>query len=601
MAVAQVTQGYSSDEDGDIVNFSIVFPPESAPRFDDVKFSVEYRPRATKPDDIRKQELLFVTADSLEGQPPQFYAAQGKQLFFTGQMDLVIKGKSASGEAIDEKHTFEAGNRLNTKSGVALSAFGPELGRALNSVDVSGVSAGVTTDDERVTEILAHVYQQLKGGLGPVWKTFPKVPTKDGVALRDVADLSSLTPAELEECWAQHISEWLVATPYGGPGTNYRSGGKDEQMYALMIREDDPAVPIIFACQQLCSAAAVSRGFDDCAAAPLDSHQPPGATAMTKWKIGVGTPGGRIEKSDAVCDAATGIAQGVLLPGATFVKASMPHAAFVLRVLQSGELQLIDTGAMQTDPKHTSPFAAGAGSALSSGMNYDTGLGVSVTKAKFTHLGSIGKATRLVEGITRMRRTRPLGLARLVILDRLGKSPSDNNLQKRLRWASGLLPMWEDEPTQQLNYSITRYFWSLRGHPHAERFEARWLIDIPQDLTTLKVPTTTFTRMKEGGRAFNFTSGERDAKTKPPATHSFNVMDLATTAEGKVSVVGRFSDSEQFVNLLTGSKGIRAGAFVSLPLGRVDAERSKLAPPTLTALVSALSSLNGVSHGYLFQ
>lgn len=616
-AIAQVTQSYASDQEGDFITFTVVFPQGSAPQEEQVTFTIEYRlpttARRTTPF-VRRQTDFATMFDTIEGAPPLSWAIQAKQLEFSGQVVLIIKGQTSSGVVLDEEHAFNAGNVLNASSTISLTAFGPELARALNETPVVVPARPAVSDSADITEILSHVYRQLKGGLAPVWNSFPNVPTKNGVALRD-ADPTTLTPAELEECWAQHISEWLVGTPYGGPGQNYKSGGTDQALFSLMIRGSDPALPIIYACQQLCSAAAISRGFDDAAALPLDSHTSLGAANILKWSIGVGPGTAQVLPNVALCDAATAIAQGVLVPGSVFVKGALPHAAFVVRVLLSGELQLIDTGAMQLSPPHASPFPSGGGSALSSGTNYDTSPGVSVVASNFTHLGSITKATQLPQAILRMRQTRPLGAARLVVLDRIGTTPSEANIGQRLRWASSLLPMWE-QADPLANYTIARYIWSLRDHPFRDRFEVRWLIDLPQDLINPKNSTNTFTRMA-ASRSFDWTPTERANLRSPQASgiQLHPAMDLASDAAGKVRVVGRFSDSaahqpNSYVNLMKHQVGeaqkfsdtSRDVAFAQLPVSRTDLPRPPPSPPLPPPLVTVAGvGFDQTPHAYLVQ
>lgn len=494
------------------------------------------------------------------------------QDFFQGTYRLTVTWQAASdGISRTERFDFSAGNTLNHPAVETIDFPVPRLCQLLNLVSIQPPPASTnSTPRSQVVDILRHVTTRLDEGLGPIWRSVAGLPTKNGLALRDVTDLSTLSLSELEECWAQHISEYLVATPYGGPASNSRSGMRDPDFFALCIRSTDPIFPLLCECQQLCTMSAITRGFDDAASHPIDSHAPIGATYMAStWDTG---STGRIETDNHYCDGRFARDHGITSAGGIFVKTGLPHAAFVLRTMSSGQFQLLDTSAMRTTPPHASPFPISPG-ALSSGMNYDTSAADSVTTDSFTHLGWIASRTRLAAGINRLRNSRPHGLARLVLLQRRGTAPSDTDLSTRIQWASPVIPMWS-RTSDQMNYPISRFFWSLREHPHATDFEARWLLSIPQDLNPGTGWTTrAFQHLINSGRAFRFTDAEkrRPAASNPMTCHMLPLMDLGSTSDGLVRVTGRFSKaSGQYTNILNPNVHRRPSEFNLLNLGEVD-------------------------------
>ncbi len=524
MADVTFSNGFSRSRDGfDQVSVQMRFEPGRAPA-DTPQVKVEHRfPVKNKPPKVIEERGFILLGEGLPGAEKDFWELLWEQRIFLGQIAVTVDWKDAAGTAHREKTEFDAGNQLNAASQVELPTVAPELAKSINDANIKPAEFVTKGSDAatRAVDVLKFVYRQLSGGLGPVWRAIPGLPLKDGRALCEVPVSELTTQEELEEAWSQLISEALIGTPYAGPGPNYLAAA-DSKVYVHAIDDDDPCHPIIFACQHLGTLAAITRGFDDAATSVLDARS---ASGMLNWKIGAGSSAEMRGKSGNL-NAASAIANGSLVPGTNYVSKDKKHIAFVVRVFKSGKLQMIDTGAMQTVPAHTNPLgvALGAGG-LSFGNNYDTNPADSVNDKPISQVAVPPRASRLRQGIERMKRARPIGLARFVLLKREpDNTPNSKDMLKtRLVVASPAIPMWETDVSK--NYAISRYFWSLRDHPHLEEFEARWLLDIPQH------------------EAFRATVASREVKidgTRAPWTSRLGVADIGSKLDGKVRFVGRF-------------------------------------------------------------
>jgi hypothetical protein len=195
---------------------------------------------------------------------------------------------------------------------------------------------------------------------------------------------------------------------------------------------------------------------------------------------------------------------------------------------------MIDTGAMTTDPASPTPFGrAGvvdeANALTVGGLNFDTGLAKSITR-QIKQIG-VPPPADLKPALQRMKKARPLGVARLLLLDRVSDAESrTRSLESRLRFASPLLPMWFKER----NHSILRLFWSLRSHPHAETFEARWWVGFPQHEVA---------RGMLESRAFDWAKLEEGAKKRKATARQLihPAVYIGSLPSGQVRFVGRFS------------------------------------------------------------
>jgi hypothetical protein len=85
-------------------------------------------------------------------------------------------------------------------------------------------------------------------------------------------------------------------------------------------------------------------------------------------------------------------------------------------------------------------------------------------------------ADRTIEGVTRARKARPLGMARLAIFKR---PPSGSPVQDQdILYVSPRLLMHDTASMQ--NFYISRYYWSLRAIPGYQNLQAIWEISVPQ-------------------------------------------------------------------------------------------------------------------------
>lgn len=448
--------------------------------------------------------------------------------------ELIFRGEwltRSTGATTRFEERIPAGTDLNKDElTILLDTSVPQVASRINEVTPQVLSASATDEPGKAIEILKHVQKLLDDGLAPVWASIEGLPTKSGTPLM-AADPESLDPEELEESWAQMLSEFLVGTPYAGPGVNtFGDATKgDALLFGKILDEADPAFPIIYACQHLCTAAGASRGISEAPTKPVDARS---AAGMDAWGEGAGRLVRTALAANAV--ATDALANDVLKPGTSYVASDVAHVAFVLRAFKAGRLQLIDTGGMRTSPGVVTPFgAAGAVDESSSltlgGLNFDTQLVTKVARP-LRHIG-VPPPSDLAGAIGRMKRARPLGVARCMLLDRLPDAKAKGvSLQDRLRFASPLVPMW----FRDQNYSILRMLWSMRSHPHADLFEVRWWIAFPQHEVA--------TAMLES-RAFSWKKIEDAAKVRKvtPRLLLHPAVYLGSLPNGQVRFVGRFS------------------------------------------------------------
>lgn len=552
MADPTVSHTYESnrqpDPKADYLKFSVVFPDTEAPASaDEPEYELQYRlsvlvvvkPKVTQvTKKVFKHKNPELTWTSCPGDGDLIYSAGAmfRQSYFTGEIALIVKYKpSGSSAAKQFEYVCNAGNAVNKPQSIALSVGAPELGKAILTAEAPAIPIDPSWTSPE-SEVVSSVHARLKRGLSDVWLTMPSLPgvpvtTASGSTeerpLRDI-DPSELTSTEdLEECWAQWVSECQVGTPYAGPGGTYLGGSavEDQKVLALAAQSTNPAYPIVFACQHLGTFAAITRGLDDAAKYQLDARD---ASNMTNWKTGAkGGTSGFLKDGAANAAASDAIDNGLLWPGDAYVRTrSANHVAYVLRVLKSKQFQFLDTGGMaiQSATPSRPPFLAKA----VGGMNFDTPEASRIT-CGLEHLGVVPQPAKLREAIRRLAQSRPLGLARLVLLKRLSAgdnvTDSDNTgdperISQRLLYASPLVPLWETDPG--LNYPIARLMWSLRNHGRCKEIEARWLVDVPSH--------ALYREMASASRTY---VPSMDTPRTP-------LIDLASCRDGGVRVVGHY-------------------------------------------------------------
>lgn len=178
------------------------------------------------------------------------------------------------------------------------------------------------------------------------------------------------------------------------------------------------------------------------------------------------------------------------------------HIGFTLRV-RNERVQFLDTGGLNAPNRETPEerllFPKKDGM---HGGTMDDALGTACKSlgAPFRGVGVFGrlqpdKAQQLVNHVNNvLKRARPIGFARLYVLDQ-GTLPSNGAVDiTKVRYASPLKPMYDTgtgtgngkasgDPSDfnllEHNYSLVRYAWSLRGLSVAQQIDAVWVFYAP--------------------------------------------------------------------------------------------------------------------------
>jgi hypothetical protein len=541
-------------EDRDKVTFSLHITPDAlAPGPAGLQFSLEYlliteedakrkakNPKA-KPTPGNPQTDFMVAGEAEPGKPILDWSAYGEQTFFIGKMKARFDWADSGGAAQFAETEFDAGNFLNTQQSIVLSSSAPKLSDILqNTKPPEMTSTAGASLERKVVDVLVGVNKRLEAGLKDAW-ILGGAPTKNGKSYVEVPIAELTTPEEVEEAWAEHVSELLTATNYAGCGPTY--GTKDSEVFRKTTDNDDPGAAMVYACQMLATMGCITRGLDDAAVDPLDSSD---ATPVTRYKRGAaGT--GTLNTDSANKVAATAIANGVLAPGICYVVSDIRHIAFILRGVKPDRLQMIDTAAMWTkDPSSDVPFDPNGG------LNYDTPAAKEITKS-IKHIGVLPKAAALRSAVARLRRTRPLGTGRLVLLRR--DTNSGTAMRERLLYASPAIPLW-DPSNPERNYYQTHLCWSLRDQVHRDVIAAWWLVNVPmRDPMRSKI---------FGSRTFTWDPYD---KTKAvPTTESLSIADIASTDTGGFKWTGRLAyttkNNPKGETLYRGENGKSTNAWV---------------------------------------
>lgn len=544
-----LSREYVDYNDGEIeLRFDVRFPLELAPlRSNRPTFAIEYipppealpknkaKPKTPPPTQPVTYDVDAAGFEKVAGQTAvTWWSLSMVPTVFNGRTKLTVTWTPGTDTTPrTEAQSFSAGNQVNEPETITLSTVAPQISRLINSPSLKNYERAPEEKpdpaenklqlQQLVTKLLACVVERLDQGLGALWRMESALPLFNGRPLCEV-DVDALQghPGLLEEAWAQALTEYLACTPYVSLHS-YTSGG-DAAVFANAITAE-PSVPITFACQQLATMSAIARGIDGAAAQNYDSRD---CRNLTAWSpAGTKYTSGN-EKS---ANAADGIAAGSIRPGSVYVASGYPHIAFVLRTLTSGRVQLLDTGAMH--PRNPSPPPPSEAPKLVG--NYDThAIEAFTTPIRHTGKPGVVSASTLASGIRRLRQSRPMGLARLLVLSRACRDDNlaisttrteseitEDGIRHRLLYVSPWLPMWsKSDPSK--NYPITRLMWSLRNHPFCDKLEARWQIDIPQSAL---YRTMALTRNYAGGTG----------RSHMP------VLDLGSTTEGYVRPLGKMT------------------------------------------------------------
>jgi hypothetical protein len=78
-----------------------------------------------------------------------------------------------------------------------------------------------------------------------------------------------------------------------------------------------------------------------------------------------------------------------------------------------------------------------------------------------------------------LRKARPVGLARFLLLRRSQAAGADSRTLDDVVYVSRLLRMWGDD--SYANYGYAKYAWSLRNIPYYAQLEPHWILFVPRD------------------------------------------------------------------------------------------------------------------------
>lgn len=477
----------------------------------------------------------FSTTEDAPGQRrnPKIWVARIEQLHFTGTITARAWCTSDTSRPPDGETTFDAGIATHPEGTTAssqqirLAISAPQLCLTINAQDTKLPAptpfSGSTITPTHVIDICRYLMQVMCYASEFSWEM-------TGSRFLGYQDPKTLSPEDMEECWSQAITESLLGVPYAGSPTIVGMKEPGTALFGRMTTIDDPVIPIVAACQHLCTIALVSRGFDAIANNPVDSH---GNAVENLTNI----IGGHFSSATQYRNPALAQADLSLKQGGLYHFSESPHVAFVLRSFANGRIQFFDTGAMcsPSSPLPTQPPNSASPPRLvpniSGNLDYPwfpekAGTqvqGPNSTPKVYKGLFIPPSADFLATGINRLRKSRPLGLARLVLRDR-----TISNIEDSLLFATPLLPMWEQGG---FPFTLFRLMFGLRNHPYCDRIEARWLVDVPNgQLTTDMLANRDFASTWNGQNRMSHATSK-------------SILDLASRSDGTVEVAGLYYTS----------------------------------------------------------
>jgi hypothetical protein len=368
-----------------------------------------------------------------------------------------------------------------------------------------------------ISFLVKHIYNRLKQPfVNEQGAAVGNSPWVDNTAIDD------------DEHWARRVSELFCFNAYMTPATGYSgfvtpSLFDDGNLVYKLQDENDPAYPIIMECQQTVTSACISRGYT----VPVSTaaSKPKGLLTGKMFAAGISKSAAEAMKLRPLpADPATaktakelGLVQWLdettgsttltnlpeqVGPGSSFVfnssttgngqeASAHPHTAFIIRLKRNQDkkleaIQYFDVGGMNV-PDNPRPLPCLNKAETSANHVYDyiwSNNAQEGAAGKFRGLTALGSdAAALKYALDQLMKTRPLGLARLILARRNKANGDPVNLLKDdaknwLIYASPLLRMYEDDAKS--NYAASRYAWSLRDLPGADQVQALWLISIPR-------------------------------------------------------------------------------------------------------------------------
>lgn len=556
--------------------------------------------------DARRRETI--TADTLHpSQDPWVWSLFFKTPAGQGEVKITVKLKLKTGEEITEEVVAKVGVPVNQPSSGKVFIPPPRLIKAINTSSVRAARpdeapAPDTFKEpgaEHVKAILNHLWRRLERGVGPAW-VGPHVEKEErrldgqqeGFGLSPLLDgsekeslLGLMSEAELEEAWAQTVSEAMTCFPYALPSTVYFKFS-DNDYFKKMQDEQDPAYPIVGECQHLCTMAAIWRGF------PLaKSSKPSAVTAGTSPGPYRDVGGKWLEDAKFDVKSAGAIAEAIRSgygPGSVYAydgkddktgkigpNVGAAHIAFTIRVHPDKDrMQFFDTSGMNGLPDEDSKRPLGGNNRT---YEYDwiqfvKGPHAAPSALKFAGIGVLPPPPDLKGAISRLLRSRPLGIVRLALVRRkmtgikgetidteelirggkLGQLKEKvKDVNQWLLYATPLLLMYG--PSAAQNYSYARYLWALRNHPGREHVMALWLVSVPREELTQA--------MKDGPRRASLETLIGNAKLKNP---KFNTPKR-TSPLGKIFTLSNFFSTADGLAAVKGVFSQKAGENVGLP------------------------------------
>jgi hypothetical protein len=227
-----------------------------------------------------------------------------------------------------------------------------------------------------------------------------------------------------------------------------------------------------------------------------------------------------------------------------------PHVGFTLRIRRhpsdpsKHRIQLLDTGGFGVDGRgtglgfgggfHSGIFDGPAADTLANGKNPYRGFGVFPEMTPDT----AADVEKNVQDV--LRNARPLGFARLALIDRAAKASAGSNITEQFKagaylYVSPLLTMYlNDAASPTSNYAIARYVWSLRNLPGAGEVEAHWYIYHP--LYGLARAMLNASRAQGAVALAQAASGQPPAKTL--FENTIPIGELISQSDGTVEMNG---------------------------------------------------------------
>jgi hypothetical protein len=454
----------------------------------------------------------------------------------------------------------------------------PRLAIAINAVEPK--DAG---EDKSVDAILALIAKRLEGGLDVVWKKGGELGLWDTTKWKD---------SDPEEKWARAITEQLFGTAYNGAGAAYGLYGAkgDTAFYsAFSDPAKSPVSPLTCACQHLVSFGILGRGFS-LAELANQGFSCNDASSMTVFSGGQWST----EKSKKVI--AKAVDEG-LKPGGVYVCNPEPksdkqrqgsHIAFVLRVDPTQKVaQFFDTGGLSMPERGGGPIPTIMADFAGKGA-YDEPFWDNVTTEYYIGMGVPKAAPALDAEVARIKKTRPIGLARLALVSRGAKFADAIDAKsppKELLYVSRLLRMYGD--TDDKNFTIARYYWSLRDLPGKEEIQAYWLLYVPRDVSVDAKASAE--KKAQAKMASAFMSAPRTKKVDEFGTPLARARFIALTSLGN----GKVKQAQRLYTKAENNKPGTTGAATSKEL----LEPADGVPPNLGKLNDALPPSASIAQG----